>query len=881
MNPIKALFSLCSFLLMATSAWATHNRAGEIIVCSLGGFTYEVTIITYTKLSSIQADRSELELFWGDGTMDTIPRSSNLDDSARDLRTNRYVGIHQYAGPGQFTLTMEDPNRNAGVNNIPGSVTIPFALRTTFTISPQTGQNCSVRFLNEPIQDACIGQPWIHNPAAYDPDGDSLSYEPTICLGLGALPIPAYVYPSPGFTDAPGIYTIDPTSGTITWNVPNFIGEYNIAFIVREWKLVNGRWFEVGTVLRDMQITVIPCTNVPPVISQVADTCVDVGTVLAFNIEANDPNLDQLVSLDALGQPFVVPISPATFIEPSPSNPISGTFNWNIDCSHVRTLPYQVVFSASDNAQGNNNAQLSNYSVMNITVVAPAPLNPVATPSGAVIELSWDASICGNATGYDIYRRNGAYGYVHGYCETGVPAYTGYTQIGSTSGLNATSFTDNGSLSIGSEYCYMIVARFANGGNAESYASVEFCTILDRQVPVITKVSVGITDPIVGVDTVHWSSAYDLDTVARPGPYQFRLYRGDGYTTANQLIYTSGLSNFIAHPDTTFIDNGIDTETMAHVYRVELLGDGGNDTIGSSTSASSVFIDADPNDEQITIAWTYQVPWLNSLFDVYRFNGTSWVFIGSSTEENYVDTGLVNGVEYCYYVVSTGAYGDTTIFSPLINWSQEICAVPVDLTPPCAPIVMLDNDCEEPLNTLQWNNPNTSCADDTYGYFVYFSDSPGGVFELIATITNATDTMFTHIDGASVAGCYQVTAVDTAGNESAFVTAVCGDNCPEYTLPNIFSPNGDRSNDLFGPFPYRGVEKIDLEVFNRWGQIVFTATDPDINWKGTYKDTDQPVPDGVYYYVCQVTFKLLAGDEIVVLKGYVHISGSGIPANQN
>lgn len=881
MNQIKALFSCCLFALMSTSAFATHNRAGEIIVCSLGGFTYQATIITYTKLSSIAADRDSLELNWGDGTLVTLSRSSIVDDTSRDLRTNRYVGNHQYTGPGNFTLTMEDPNRNAGVNNIPQSVTQPFALRTTLTISPNTGQNCSVQFLNEPIQDACIFQPWIHNPAAFDPDGDSLSYEPAVCLGLGALPIPDYVFPSPGFTVPPDIYSIDPTNGTIVWNAPNVAGEYNIAFIVREWKLVGGQWYEVGSVLRDMQITVISCTNVPPVVSLVADTCIEVGSILSFNVQASDPNTDQLVTLEALGQPFEVPISPATFISPSPTNPINGTFNWNIDCSHVRTLPYQIVFSATDNAQGNNNAQLSNYSVMNVKVVAPAPLNPLATPSGDEIALTWDASVCANATGYDIYRRNGSYGFVHGYCETGVPAYTGYTQIGSTSGLNSTSYTDNGALAIGSEYCYMIVARFANGGNAESYASVEFCTILDRQVPVITKVSVGVTDVTAGVDTVHWSSAYDLDTIARPGPYQFKLYRGDGFMSANQLIYTSGLSNFIAHPDTMFVDNGIDTETMAHVYRVELLGAGGNDTIGSSSPASSVFIDADPNDEQVTISWTYQTPWLNTSFDVYRFNGVTWDFVGTSTEENYVDTGLVNGVEYCYYVVSTGAYGDTTIVSPLYNWSQEVCAIPVDLTPPCAPTVTLDNDCEEPLNTLQWNNPNSSCADDTYGYFVYFADSLGGTFNLIATITNAVDTVFTHVDGASVAGCYLVTAVDTVGNESAFGTPVCGDNCPEYTLPNIFSPNGDRSNDQFGPFPYRGVKEIDLEVFNRWGQIVFTATDPDINWKGTYMDTDQPLPDGVYYYVCQVVFRRLAGDEAMVLKGYVHITGSGVPASQN
>ena len=52
-----------------------------------------------------------------------------------------------------------------------------------------------------------------------------------------------------------------------------------------------------------------------------------------------------------------------------------------------------------------------------------------------------------------------------------------------------------------------------------------------------------------------------------------------------------------------------------------------------------------------------------------------------------MDTGLVNGEEYCYYVKSTGAYSDPAIVSPLMNWSQEVCGIPVDRTPPCPPTV--------------------------------------------------------------------------------------------------------------------------------------------------------------------------------------------------
>ena len=853
------------FLSCTAMAFATHNRAGEIIVCRIGGdgsLLYQITIITHTKLSA-PADRPELAINYGDSPIwDTIPRTNTQDDTTRDLRRSEYVIQHPYIGAGQYTIRMDDPNRNGGVVNIPNSIAQSFSVSTQFTISPTTGGNCSVRFLNPPIQDACQDQPWIHNPAAIDPDGDSLSFEPTVCLGLFGVPIEGYTYPGPN-------YSIDPQTGTIIWDAPGVSGEYNIAFIVREWRLVNGNYVQVGYVTRDMQITVVPCNNQAPVISQEVDTCVEAGTLLTFNVQASDPNAGQVVTLTALGQPFVLGQSPATFLSPTPAQSVNGVFNWNTVCAHVRLQPYQVVFNAADNGEP---ISLQDYRTLNITVVGPAPEDPSALPSGSSIQLDWDPSPCTNAEGYLIYRRSGLFGFDPDQCETGVPAYTGYLLVGAIDGPGNSSYLDTDGLVIGNQYCYMVVAVFPDG--AQSYATEEFCAILDRQVPVITKVSVGVTDVSVGVDTVQWSNAYDLDTNARPGPYQFKLYRGTGYGTASELIWTSGLNPFLAHPDTSFIDTGIDTRTGPHVYRIELLGAGGSDLIGSSSLASSVFISTEPNDEQLTISWALNTPWINTGYDVYRQNGAAWDLIGTSTSASYTDTALINGQQYCYYVVSTGAYSDASIVAPLLNWSQEVCGVPVDLTPPCAPTVEIENDCELPLNTLTWNNPNNSCADDTYQYRIYFADSLSGAFQLIATITGAEDTVFTHTNGSSVAGCYQVTALDTLGNESAFGEAVCGDNCPVYILPNVFSPNGDRSNDLFGPFPYRGVKQIDLQMFNRWGQVVFGTQDPDINWKGSYKDTSEPLPDGVYYYLCTVTFVRLAGSELVQLNGYVHILGS-------
>lgn len=875
MNGLLRALSASFLLLFALAARATHNEAGEILLCHVGGpgsLTYEVTIITYTNPQS-QADRPEFILSWGDGTpLDTIDRDASDVITVAGIQTQRNLYIHQhlYPGPGVYILQYIDPNRVADVVNIPGSVNVPMCVQTQLVISV-AGNDCTPQFLNPPIQNACLGQPWIHNPGAYDTDGDSLSYEPMVCLG-GDLngdgfgdPIPGYKFPDQVVPGANNQYDIDPVTGTITWDAPQQSGIYNIAFKVREWRKINGQWVCIGWVERDMQVIVGPCNDQPPVIAEVQDTCVVAGTVLTISVQATDPDAGQTITLAAMGAPFVVPSSPAVFNSSPAQNTVFGNFTWNTECSHVRQQPYQVVFNARDNY---NVVQLQDYETMFITVVAPAPGNPAATPSGAAMNLSWDPSICSNATGYRIYRHQGSSGWTHGHCETGVPAYTGFQFIGSTTGLNSTNFTDTG-LAFGIQYCYLVTATFPDG--AESYASVEFCNMLERDVPIMTNVSVGVTDNAAGVDTVRWSNAYDLDTLQFPGPYLFKLYHGNGQTTANNLIYTSPVSAFLASPDTFFLDQNLDTRTIGHAYRVELYGEGGSTLVGSGNTASSVFIQPEPNDAQITLHFNYVTPWNNTLFDVYRQVGGIFVFIGSTTQQAYVDTGLVNGQNYCYYVKAYGAYDDPSIVSPLINFSQKVCASPVDLTPPCPPNVALVNDCELPLNTLTWNNPNNSCAHDTWRYNIYFMDSLGGPWVLIHTITGATDTTFTHVDGTSVAGCYAVTAVDSVGNESAMGDTVCGDNCPVYTLPNIFTPNSDRVNDLFVPFPYRGVKVIDLQIFNRWGQVVFTTNDPDIRWDGTLNNGGEPVPDGVYFYVCKVFFRRLTGTEPMVLKGYVHL----------
>ena len=51
----------------------------------------------------------------------------------------------------------------------------------------------------------------------------------------------------------------------------------------------------------------------------------------------------------------------------------------------------------------------------------------------------------------------------------------------------------------------------------------------------------------------------------------------------------------------------------------------------------------------------------------------------------YLDEGLVDTQEYCYYVTTRGTYGNDKIMEPLVNDSQIACAQPNDTISPCPP----------------------------------------------------------------------------------------------------------------------------------------------------------------------------------------------------
>ncbi len=71
---------------------------------------------------------------------------------------------------------------------------------------------------------------------------------------------------------------------------------------------------------------------------------------------------------------------------------------------------------------------------------------------------------------------------------------------------------------------------------------------------------------------------------------------------------------------------------------------------------------------------------------------------------------------------------------------------------------------------------------------------------------------------------------------------------PIKKYPNVFTPNGDKENDLFF-LESEGLTDFSIVVFDPKGDIVFKSTDPAFTWNGLDIRSGEIVPDGTYMYM--------------------------------
>lgn len=954
--------ALCSLLwlglLRPASLHASHNLAGQItaeLIDPTNPRRYRITLTTYTDPAPQGVDRCSADIIifsQGQGSaVDTLrdiirsngpfmnpvpPQECDIDTTATGtprngvevrgtVKENIYVVEYTFPGGGTYDLVYYDIARHAGVVNICDPESRAFSVVTTLEVasSPLEGQNNSVELLNQPLDDACIGEIWTHQPGAWDVDGDSLSYEivgsldynPDDIYSPGSNPgVPAcYQFPdNPAF--GPSTLEIDPLTGLVSWTTPQIAGIYNFGIIVYEWR--NGRI--IGQVRRDIAVWVFSnCDNQPPVVETITDTCIYAGEELRFDFLAFDPDSVDSLYLDLNNGnqgdngPFIVD-NPAT-IEgeiidlglgsnrnyvglpqaannndnmPLTNEPdtIKGTVVWQTVCGNIRRQHYQVDFYATDNKQYDEDRfptkrTLATYQSVRIRVIPPPPTNLRTECNNGRIRLTWDPPNCQDELShYNVYRKsNGSSGQQDTTCCEENPTAQGYqflaeVDAGETTFLDPLENVEGG---LGDSLCYAVTAVFQEGAisseeDPES-CQVDDCIPISTEPLYLTNDSIGVdnTDPANGRVALSWSQP-TVDACIFPAPYTYRVYRANNNGFPAIEVITQ------PYDDTTYVDEGLDTENRGYNYRVEIFAADGRRIESSGNDenvASSIFLEADGiGSGVIQLEWSETVPWANSQYEIHRADDGGpyqllTVVPGTGANvHTFTDSSLNPSWEYCYFIRSVGSWNEEGVKDPLINDSQAACDFAQDDDPPCPPtpstvITGLDT-CPTELHQLRVRKSEQECDDDAVSFTVEFTPHPDQSFRPLPDFQDISydvfgaDTLLRISQGqrfGEAVGCYAIRATDSLGNVSELSGLSCIDYCPTLVMSNVFTPNGDDRNDVFEPLRYRDVRIRRLRIYDRWGRIMHQAdasTDIDNLWNGI-TETGRRAPDGVYFYVLE------------------------------
>lgn len=975
------LFIILLFVIAGSyDAMATHLRAGQITARRLNcnSLTFRITITVYTNTfnTNVLFGGDDDILDFGDGSDPDndgrpgilVPEQPNVPrpDLGEHVAMATYEIDWTYSGNSTYIISYSEPNRNEGVVNMDGSVNTRFYIETQISLDPFFGCNRNTPILQiDPIDVGCTHVAWFHNPGAADLDGDSLSYEMLIPFRARNSTVVNYRSPNdPSFysdysrgdetgTKTP-VFSINSNDGTVTWDAPGMKGEYNIAFLIREWRRIEGEWVSIGFVRRDMQILIEECENQRPDLIVPEDICVEAGTTINETIFGTDPDFND-VKIEAFSEildpsfPSRATVSPAGVYQHSVP-PAELEFEWKTECLHVKDQPYQVVFKITDKSNAGPN--LVTFKTWRIRVVGPPPVldnDPVAMANGSA-EISWQEYVCENATVMQIWRRVDSLKFEPDSCQTGMPPNLGYQLIAQQEigdgAPNGFIDTNNGQgLAGGAVYCYRIVATFPLPRGGESYVSNEVCVEIPADEPVITNVTVDRTDANTGQITVKWLPPFDLDPAISPPPYTYSVYRSEGLSQSTpEPVATNTAATELTD---------INLNTLDLTYNYQIIARDANGTLipDSSAVASSVRLEAQSQLNRIDLTWQAQVPWSIQVagyphklsrieteetslpVTLADFEGNQTLFQTeidvTASGLSYVDEGnLETGKLYCYVVETLGTYGNENPLikdlEPFHNFSQIVCSQPGDSIPPCKPTppVLANLACEGDRllcnpnlfsNSLSWtrtDDPDCGANDIAY-YLIYYSKTIDGTFVELQDQNNQPIRVFGNSyehtrNLTSYAGCYKIAAVDRSGNISELSESSCIDNCPNYRLPNVFTPDGDACNNVFSAYGNllnqvgeespgnciedidrtndqeycaRYVLKVDFMVFNRWGKEVYEYESElgnenksiYINWDGRSSDGSD-LSTGVYYYMATVTFDTYdPAKREKIYKGWIHL----------
>lgn len=151
----------------------------------------------------------------------------------------------------------------------------------------------------------------------------------------------------------------------------------------------------------------------------------------------------------------------------------------------------------------------------------------------------------------------------------------------------------------------------------------------------------------------------------------------------------------------------------------------------------------------------------------------------------------------------------------------------------------------------------------------------GDVIQLNATSTTSGTYIWSPAEFLSCVSCtspiatpnqnftYTVTYTDQNGCSASDSVNIYFD--PILYIPNTFTPNGDEKNNVFR-ISAHNIQSLELMIFNRWGELIFTFEDVNDYWDGTYKD--DLCQDGTYVWKLRYIDFI---DHVYELTGHINL----------
>ncbi|MEQ8474483.1 MAG: gliding motility-associated C-terminal domain-containing protein, partial [Marinoscillum sp.] len=308
----KGSLSLFFWIISILASMATHIRAGEITAERIDNLTrtYRFTFTGFRDSGSPIPFGQGVFRF-GDDSFQEGNFNVTITPIDNEIEMVQFQLVHTYSSSKRFIVSYREENRNRDIINMDASGVTPFYVESMINVDPFAGLNNSPILTVPPIDFAAVGVKFIHNPGAYDPDGDSLAFHITTpkqsVFSFVANYVPLddsrfYTNPKQGNEgqNHDSELTLDPIKGDLVWDAPGDLlnqgdkAEYNVAFVIEEWRYnkVLKQWKLLGFVTRDMQIIVRETDNERPNLQVPDDLCVEAGMTVSELIQGTDPDGD-------------------------------------------------------------------------------------------------------------------------------------------------------------------------------------------------------------------------------------------------------------------------------------------------------------------------------------------------------------------------------------------------------------------------------------------------------------------------------------------------------------------------------------------------------------------------------------------------------------